>query len=450
MNDATIESTPPRSEEESKAFDRRSFAGLTVTQFLGAFNDNLYKQIVLLMAVTIIPAVAAAGGKKEVGDVQGWAQMVFALPFVLLSGVAGYLSDRYSKQRIIVLCKIAEIGVMLLALVAFLAYGWLGSYGTWLVLFLMATQSAFFGPGKYGILPELFPSKDLPLVNGLILMTTFLAVIFGVVLAGMLGEAFIERQADGTVSASNIWVISLICIGIAVAGTIASLFIRKTSRAQPGSKFSSDDWGVSVEVRWMLWNDLPLFSALLVSCVFWMVSAVAMSTVNRLGLDQLELTEFKTSVLVGSIGIGIIIGSILVAVGLRGVTPRMQSSLGLWGIIIAVTVLGIWRAGGQHLLGFSGSIIFLLMVGASAAIFSIPVQVFLQDRPPRQLKGRMIATMNQANFIGILLAGPIYQLFEWIARLLAWPVSSIFWMMGLCLLPLALVFRLGGSRFQRS
>ena len=82
--------------------------------------------------------------------------MIFSLPFVLFSGFAGYLSDRYSKRTMIVVCKVAEIGIMLLGMLAFLAYGTLGYRGLLVVLFLMGTHSAFFGPGKYGILPELF------------------------------------------------------------------------------------------------------------------------------------------------------------------------------------------------------------------------------------------------------------------------------------------------------
>src|SRR5437016_11313698 len=88
-------------------FRDRSFWGRTATEFLGAFNDNLFKQLMLLLA---IPVGAAA---KTKADEQGLATMIFSLPFVLFSGYAGYLSDRYSKRTMIVGCKIAEIGIML-------------------------------------------------------------------------------------------------------------------------------------------------------------------------------------------------------------------------------------------------------------------------------------------------------------------------------------------------
>ncbi len=150
MNDTTSDTRP-------SLFRDSSFWGLTVTQFLGAFNDNLYKQLLLLLAVTST-AAAGAGGELAAGeehmDVQGWALFVFSIPFVIFSGYAGYLSDRYSKQPIIWICKVAEIVICFLALLAFLMYGRFGMAGTWAVLFLLGTHSAFFGPGKYGIIPE--------------------------------------------------------------------------------------------------------------------------------------------------------------------------------------------------------------------------------------------------------------------------------------------------------
>ena len=151
-----------------------AFHGITLAQFLGAFNDNLFKQLMLLLAI----------GAKA--DAQGRAMMVFSFPFILFSGYAGYLSDRYSKRTVIVLAKLAEIAIMVLGMIGFFQYGWTGYAGLLVVLFLMGLHSAFFGPGKYGILPELFRNDDLPRANGLILMTTFLAIILGTASAGLL------------------------------------------------------------------------------------------------------------------------------------------------------------------------------------------------------------------------------------------------------------------------
>src|SRR5579859_3492368 len=133
-----------------------SYHSMNVTQFLGAFNDNLFKQLVLLICVDYLAATGI--------NYQTFALFLFAFPFVLFSGFAGYLADRISKQRIIVAMKIAEIAVMFAGFLAFHAtYGRIGCL--LIVVFLMGTHSAFFGPSKYGILPELFREEDLPQVN---------------------------------------------------------------------------------------------------------------------------------------------------------------------------------------------------------------------------------------------------------------------------------------------
>ena len=420
--------------QRSQLMTDRSFWGMTCTQFLGAFNDNLYKQLMLLLAIP----VAVAGAEAAAGsDVQGWATLVFSLPFVLFSGFAGYLSDRFSKTPIIVWAKVAEIVIMLLGLLAFFYYTQLGMAGTWVVLFLMGTQSAFFGPGKYGILPELFPARDLPRANGIILMSTFLAIIFGTVLAGALKEA-LTGEGGAT---SNLWLGLVVCVAIAVVGTLTSLLVRRVPPAQPGMPLTADCWGVSREVWHMLQADRTLLGALLVSSVFWLVSGLAVPTVNRLGLELLAVGDTKTSLLTASIGLGIMGGALFASLLCRKGWGDLSVSLGLWGILGSLVLLGLW-SGQTHWLGFSGSIVALIAMGVFAAIFAIPIQVFLQERPPASLKGRMIATMNQANFMGILISGPLYQVFEAIAGWAGWPICSVFLMMGLLVLPLAAFYRL--------
>jgi MFS family permease len=458
-------------------FHDKSFWGLMITQFLGAFNDNLYKQLMLLLALTAGVNMLDTGKSSDTGtqtaavaaqssteasapsevvanianstlaeetesanktaesvseDVQGWAGLVFALPFVLFSGFAGFLSDRFKKTPIIVLAKYAEILVMFLGMLGFLYYAQLGEWGTWTVLFLMGTQSAFFGPGKYGLLPELFRAKDLARANGLMLMTTFLAIIMGIVAAGILKE-----QLDTT----QLWIGSLVCIGIAIAGTVTAHWIRHTPPANPHVRLTADCWGVSSEMIQLFRADRKLLTAILVSSLFWLVSGLAVPVVNRLGMEQLGVGAAKTSILTACIALGIMAGALAASKICRSHLGKHAVNIGLGGIFFSLVFLGMW-IGDQHLLGFSGSIIFLVLLGVSAAIFSIPVQVFLQVRPPKQLKGRLIATMNQANFLGILLAGPLYQLFERISAALGWPISSVCWMMGLFILPLVFFYRL--------
>jgi len=413
----------------------RSFWGVAITQFLGAFNDNLYKQLMLLMAIGGVGAIT-----KD--DRQGWATFAFSLPFVLLSGLAGYLSDRNSKSRIIFICKIAEIAITLLAVLAFLMYGNLGDYGTWTVLVLMGIHSTFFGPAKYGILPELFHHKNLPRANGLILMSTFLAIILGVVLAGAIKEALVTKDATGQEDFGRLWIGSLACAVVAIIGTFTSLFVRYTAAVQPQARFELADSIVPAPILSLLSKDRPLLLALVVSSVFWLVGGLVMPVVNRLGKDQLQQADTKTSILTAGLAIGIILGAISANLVLKRMPKDKQVSLGVLIMILSMCMLSIWKPNGEVLLGYAGTFIGLIVAGIGAAVFVIPIQVFLQERPPLELKGRLIGTMNFANFVGILLAGPIYQLLIKVAEWMTWPISSVFAMMAAMLVPVLLFYRL--------
>jgi acyl-[acyl-carrier-protein]-phospholipid O-acyltransferase/long-chain-fatty-acid--[acyl-carrier-protein] ligase len=414
----------------------RSFWGIAITQFLGAFNDNLYKQLMLLMAIGGI-------GAMNKDDRQGWATLAFSLPFVLLSGLAGYLSDRNSKSKIIVLCKIAEIAITLLAVLAFWLYGNLGDYGTWSVLILMGVHSTFFGPAKYGILPELFTHKHLPRANGLILMSTFLAIILGVVLAGAIKDLLVVKNEAGHEDFSRLWIGSLACAMVALIGTLTSLLIRKTPAVQPQARFEVSDAIVPMPVRRLLAQDRPLLMALIVSSIFWLVGGLVMPVVNRLGKEQLQLqSDTKTSILTGGLAIGIILGAVGANLVLKNIRKDKQVTLGVLIMMLSMGGLSLWKPNGGLLLGYTGALLGLIVTGIGAAIFVIPLQVFLQERPPAELKGRLIGTMNFANFVGILLAGPIYQILVAVAGSMGWPVSSVFAMMLAMLLPILIFYRL--------
>jgi acyl-[acyl-carrier-protein]-phospholipid O-acyltransferase/long-chain-fatty-acid--[acyl-carrier-protein] ligase len=417
-------------------FRDRSFWGITATQFLGAFNDNVFKQLVLLLAVAAAKQGAAKQGAAQ-HDLQGVATILFSLPFVIFSGYAGFLSDRYSKTTVIVLSKVAEIVAMLLGVVAFAAFDSTGFTGLLVVLFLMGAQSAFFGPGKYGILPELFREEDLPRANGVILMTTFLAIIFGTASAGLLGDA--AGNAAG--STAQLKYASAICVVIAVLGTLTSLLIRKLPQAAPELRFQLSSLAVPPDTRRMLWSDKPLVAALLASCMFWLVGGVAMQGVNSLGLVQLGLNKTMTSALTATIGIGIAVGAVLAGKLSHGKASGRVVAWGAWGMVVGLGLMAIYLPGGKHLLGFAGSVPVLGLLGVACGLFAIPVQVFLQSRPPEGQKGRMIAVMNQANFIAILLSGAIYWVFDRVLITTGLPRSPVFALTALLMLPVALFYR---------
>jgi len=410
-----------------------SFWGMTATQFLGAFNDNLVKQLALLIAA---PAALAAGAAAKEADEQPLAMALFSIPFLLFSSYAGFLSERYSKRSIIVLCKIAEIGIVLLGMAAFAAWNFTGMAGLLVVVFLMGTHSAFFGPGKYGILPELFAERDLPKANGIVLMTTFLAIIFGTALAGLL------RYLLGD---DRLWLASIACLLIAVGGTQTALLVRPVPAADPKLQFTWSAFLIPRAMRDLLARDRTLLWVILVNSLFWLIGGIVQPTVNAVGKDQFAVADWLTSLLAACMGVGIALGSLL-AIGLsRGKVNFALVKAGAWLIVITLGLLSL--SGGHHLdlqqdwLLVSLYAAGLVLLGVFAGLFAVPLQVFLQTRPPSSLKGRTIATNNLANWIGIVGSAGVYWLFARIVEALDWQRTTVFAFTALIMLPVALFYR---------
>src|SRR5207244_12929074 len=151
------------------------FQAFLWTQFLSAFNDNVYEFVISLLAVDM--ALRAGGGSEYLSFVNA----VFMLPFFLFSGYAGHAADAFSKRRVLIVTKAFEILVMLLGFLAFFSGRTELMLG---VVFLMALRSTFFSPAKYGIVPEMLPARDLSRANGLIEMSTLVAIIAGKAIGG--------------------------------------------------------------------------------------------------------------------------------------------------------------------------------------------------------------------------------------------------------------------------
>ena len=425
----------------------RAFAGIATTQFLGALNDNLFKQMLLLLAL----AVLKKRGEGSI-DPQWLGMLVFSLPFLLFSGYAGYLSDRFSKRTIIVLAKVGEIVVMSAGLIAFatygMTYGQFGLAGVFVVLWFMGTQSALFGPSKYGILPEMLRRRDLSRANGFILMTTFLAIIIGVALAGMFCKSLIDEERPIEQLGSQLWMASIVCIGIAVVGTLTATLIRRLKPANPSLQFNAGSLTIPADTRAMLRRDRPLMTALLVSSVFWMVAGVAQPSVNSLGMIQLRLDEMQTSFMAGGVGIGIALGCVL-AGWLSGDRVDFRIvRVGAWGIVGCLLVMSLPGANNGHWLGYPGSLPVLILLGVSTGMFAVPLQVFLQARPPDGQKGRIIAVMNQANFTGIIASSFVYLAFDRLVTAIDWPRCAIFAFTAALMLPVAVFYHPKSERLD--
>lgn len=476
MSDSPSPFSPPSSDtsadsEHPPLHSDPVFGGLLSTQFLGAFNDNYFKQLVLLKCT----ALAGAGGS----NLQPLALAAFALPFVLLSGFAGFLSDRFSKRKIIVLCKVGEILVMAMSFLVLLSGASETAQLTMLigVLAFMGAQSGFFGPSKYGILPELFPGKQLLPVNGAVQMTTFLAIIIGTAAAGIALDSL----------GGNLWLCSIGATGIAAVGTLTSLLIRKTPVARPDLRFQSGNLFVPKDVRLFLKSNRRILGALLIMTVFWFVGGVAQPAVNNLGELTLHLSRTRTSLLAAAIGVGIAAGCVVA--GFAGAGSHQSGERwtrrGGWMIVLSlllITILGSGAAGRPNPSkwpaeakspvvqkntlpaskdtpesifdsfvvansvewGLRGS---MLLLGFSAGIFVVPIQVFIQQSPPADKKGRLIGTMNLMTWIGILLSAGFLALVQLV---MAWATDGnedawhhvTFLALAVLMVPFALFYRL--------
>lgn len=469
-------------------FQDRSFWGLNLTQFLGAFNDNLFKQLVMLLCLDQV----RHGGQ----DLQGYALILFAAPFIAISGYAGFLSDRYSKRTIIVLCKVAEVIIVLLGMVGFMSGNLQVLLG---VLCLMGIHSAFFGPSKYGILPEMLRAEDLPRANGMILMATFLAIIFGLSVAGVAMELF----------SSRLWIASLPCLLIAVTGLITSLAIRPTPIAQPGLKFDVSSIAVAPETRQLLWNNPTLLGVLIMSSVFWFVGGtIYPPAINALCKEQFGFKDTLAGLLAASTGVGIAIGCVTAGILSKDRVRAWIVKLGAWGLTLSLLALALpgpgWKAvyeeirikrqlttnssavavpvqvasedqaksdsgdvvkalpvatdakprqvfleiPGQNtfyrgtLLGPIGSAVALIAVGVFAGFYSVPLSVYLQSQAPTEQKGRIIGATNLMNWFGICGAGVIYTigrliLIDWLML----PQAVMFGFAAALMLPVAIFYR---------
>src|SRR3972149_1624023 len=191
-----------------QGFQRHSLGFLNIAQFLGVINDNLFKLVLVFMLIQV-------HGEKHANTILSLAGAIFVIPFLLFSSSAGVLADRYSKQLILRYIKAVEIVIMLLAFPAFaFKSGWAG----YSLLFLLAAQSAVFGPAKYGIIPELVPKESISKANGFITSFTYLGIIIGTFFASFITE----------ITGYNFLLVVSFALTLALIGFVASYGVRYT------------------------------------------------------------------------------------------------------------------------------------------------------------------------------------------------------------------------------
>ena len=375
----------------------RGFWSLFATQFQGAFSDNAFRTLaVFLMVGMALPDFSGDSRELRMAAVGA----LFALPFILFSMAGGFLADRFSKRSVAIGTKVAEICIMGLALLA------LTRNAPFLLLatvFLMGAQSAFFGPTKYGLLPELLPERKLSWGNGIIELGTFLAIVIGTIAGGWLFIAFSGSQGRTGV----------ILIALAVIGTAWSLGITRLPAADPGKKwqanFLSDLRGQLRVIR----RDRVLTLAVLGNSYFFFLAALIQQyTIYAYGKDILDLDEGEiTLYLMSAIALGIGGGSFA-----AGYLSGNKIEYGLIPLgSLGMTVFGAFLAWPGCKL--PGVVTGLALYGFFAGFFIVPISALIQHRPDSGEKGAVIAASNLLSFVGIFIAAGVFFVLAGVLKL---------------------------------
>ncbi len=363
-----------------------SFTYLNITQFLGALNDNIYKLLIVFFLIQ-------QWGISESPLILSTTGAVFVLPFLLFSTNSGTLADRFSKRNIIVLTKILELLVMSIGMLSFAFESAIGSYIT---LFMMATQSAIFGPSKYGIIPELVQTEKISSANGLLTSFTFLAIIIGTFLASFMTD----------ITDYNFVVASLTCAMISLAGVIMSFGIEYTPPAGSQKRLSIRLFTALRQTMKQSYEIPSLAPCIIGSCFFLFLGAFVQLNMIPYAVESLGLTDVQGGYLFLLTALGIGTGSIL-----AGKISGKTVELGL----VPIASIGImFSLFALDFFSFSLPIILVLMVivGMLGGIYQIPLDSYIQVASPNDIRGQVVATTNFLSFTGVLAASGAIYLFS--------------------------------------
>ncbi|HOY68237.1 MAG TPA: acyl-[ACP]--phospholipid O-acyltransferase [Candidatus Ozemobacteraceae bacterium] len=359
--------------------------GLLLAEFLGAFNDHAWKMVVALLSMRAATAGLTAGTPAFEAASQYQATVafvVYTLPLAVFSLPAGPVADRFSKRSVIVWLKMFEVLVLLLGTLSLALGG--PVWPLFLTLGLMSFQSALYSPSKYGIIPELVPHEKLAHANGLLEMWTFLAIIAGTGLGGLLLD----------LSGTSPWIAGIVLTLCALGGWAASLTIPDVNPA------TAEPVGVIESVRdaWAILSaDRVLRLSVMGSILFWGI-------VSLLGQDILVYAKAITAgnahsdslsgLPMALYGVGVAAGSMLAARLSGQMVEYGLIPLGSLGIALFTLVFGIFGP------GIAGTLFVMLLLGLSSGLILVPLDSIMQWRSPAHRRGAVIALANVFVFGG--------------------------------------------------
>lgn len=410
----------------------RRFLPLFITQFLGAMNDNLFRQA-LIMLITYRIAEEMA---MQPAVLNNLAIGLFILPYFIFSALAGQLADKFDKSKQIVWIKLWEVGLMLTGALAFHLESLPMMIG---VLSGLGLQSTFFGPIKYSILPELTTKEELLGANGLIEAGTFVAILLGLLVGGLL-----VLQPGGTEK------MAYLMISLAVIGTISGSLVPRTGAAAPALKLNLNIFsatGHQLKAAWQ--NDVARPAIIGISWI-WLYGSIYITQIpdivkNRLGGDETVVT-----VIIACFSIGIGVGSLLCSRLLKGEISARLARPALLTLAALSTLFylalpgenGVNATEPMDLALFMDatsnwvSLALLIGVAMAAGMVIVPFYAILQDRSDRSERSRMIAANNIVNS-GFMTGGTIIAAILITLGLTSSHVLLIYALANLLILPVA-------------
>ncbi len=380
----------------------RPFGWHNAAQFGGALNDNVFRLLVVLFLITAEGAEAASRVSAQVG-------VVFVLPFLLFTPTAGRFADRFSKRTIILVVKSLEILSMALALMVF----WLHvPWAAYAVVFLMSTQSALFGPTKYGIVPELVGDHRLSRANSLLVLFTYLAIILGTA-----GAPALDMLTDG-----NYPLGAAVLLLIAIAGWVAAWQIAVTP-AQAGQGAVTPVFiGQIIRTLLQIRHDRRLMASVWAAAYFLFLGGYVQMNIIPFGMEQFGLSQQQSAYLFLPAALGIGLGAWWVG-RISGSQIRLNLvPLGVMGAVFGALGMAwaapvIWMA-----VGWMG------LLGVSAGFFIVPLEAAIQQRSEASSRGQVLASKGFLAWCGVLAAAGLMHV---MAEMLDWSPAQGFYAIAL-------------------
>lgn len=383
----------------------KTFGPLFWTQFLGALNDNFFKNALVMMVTFKSVSLLGMDTKSLVAFLGG----IFILPFFLFSPLAGQLSDRYSKTQIVVWTKIWELVIMIVGVVGFL----LPSFELLtLVLFLMGTQSAFFGPAKYSILPELIDQAHLIKGNAYVEMGTFLAILIGTITGG------IVAGLD-----SNAIYISAGILIFAIFGIWMAKKVPQLKSVSPDLKINFNPIPELGKMWRLLREKEAVFNSALGISWFWFLGAAILSLLPLYCKDYLRADATVVTAFMAMFTIGIGLGSIgceklsfhRVEIGL---VPIGSLGMSIFLLDLSLVPITLSHEGLNNLASFLREpyalrLMFdLFVISIFGGFFTVPLYTLMQQRSHRESRSQVVAGNNVMNALFMVASALLIMVFH--------------------------------------